>query len=702
MYYHKKIYLYILIVTFSAAQIMAQVDGALKRYVRVGALQSHFTAYGSERAWNNSYYEGLIWPALYPMQDNAVIKRTWIAAKDFTDADGRHWGHYAIYFAMDYVGQSLFPMELKQIAKFKPPTVYVDGVDLYSIYLNQIDEVNPDIIPDRIIVNVVNTSLGLTMTRKIYVFSQQYHDNYFIKEFTFTNTGNTDYDPEIELSDTLRGVRIGWGTRYSVCREGAYKIGDGQSWGKHTWVTRRGEDFASHAGEAITLANPIVDWLRCGFSWAGQSSRNAYDNLGAPDLSGDGRLCAPQHAGLVVLHVDRSIDDKRDDPNQPVFLGWHAGDTYPRIGNLQPSDEPKMAQVYDMLAGNPFQGQGGIDRMDETYGASNADPFTVHNDAGGTNIMITYGPFDIPPGESITIVEAEGVNGISRTLCEQIGRRWKKAHDNSSDQGPFVLPNGSQTNNEDIYKDTWVATGKDSILLTFSRAKRNYDSGYELPQPPLPPTLFNVQSGGDRIFLNWLPSPSETDANFGGYRLYRATGRPDTTYQEIFACGKGTDNPDLVYEYADRTAQRGQSYYYYIVAFSDGSLNQTEINPHGELHSSMYYTLTTEPAYLQRPAGQALSDIRVVPNPFQIKNRNIQYVGEPNKIMFLNIPGECTIKIFTERGDLVSTIEHTNGSGDESWNLVSDSHQLVVSGIYLAFFQTPEGKSTYRKFIVIR
>ena len=34
-----------------------------ERYIRIGELQNHFTAYGSERAWNNDYYQGLQWPA---------------------------------------------------------------------------------------------------------------------------------------------------------------------------------------------------------------------------------------------------------------------------------------------------------------------------------------------------------------------------------------------------------------------------------------------------------------------------------------------------------------------------------------------------------------------------------------------------------------------------------------------------------------
>ncbi len=702
------ILLFIIMTFFPLSRGFTQVPASEKRYLRIGSLQSHFTAYGSERAWNNSYYEGLRWPAIYPYQDNAVIKRAWIATQDFTDENGEHWEVYGIYFSAGYAEQSLFPIELKQTAKFQPPTVYVDGNNITSPYEEDIDEINPDQIPDRIVTNVVNTSMGLTMTRRILAFSQQYHDNYFIKEFIFTNTGNTDYDDEIELNQTLKGIRLGWGVRYSVCREGAYNIGDGQSWGKHTWVTKRGENYPEHAGEIITEQNPIVDWIRCGFCWAGQSARNSYDNIGAPKITTSGRLTAPQHAGIAILHVDKSATDASDDPYQPTVLGWHAGDTYPKLGNLQKSDELNMIKLYNMLSGTPYLGLGGTDRMDETYLSSitdRVDPFTIHNDGGGTNLWICYGPFDLKPGESIRIVEVEGINGINRQLCESIGRQWLEA------RGPYTLPDGNVTSDRDEFKNSWVYTGKDSILLTFSRAKRNFDMAYQIPQPPLPPALFNVQSEGDRINLSWLPSESEREADFAGYKIFRAVGKPDTVYEEIATLPPGSTH------YYDVTAVRGFSYYYYLVAFNDGSNNMTgEANPIGPLYSGRYYTQTTEPAYLRRKPGTSLESIRVVPNPYNISAKNLQYPNEPNKITFLDIPPRCIIKIFSERGDLIYTIIHTNGSGDESWNLVTSSRQIVVSGVYIAYFKVTDdyydpdtgeilfkkGENTTRKFVVIR
>lgn len=689
----------------SISTLYAKIDASERRYVRIGSLQSHFSAYGSERAWNNIYYEGLIWPADYPYQDNAVIKRAWIGMRNFTDKNGAFWPYYGVNFNQNAEGIGLYPMELKQSAKFKPPDVYVDGTDLKAIFAGEIDTIDANQIADRIITNVVNTSTGLTMTRKIYAFSQQYHDNYFIKEFTFTNTGNADWDAEIELHDSLRGVRIGWGTRYSMGREANWTIADGQSWGKHTWVTRRGEDYSSHYQNAIKPEDPIVDWLRAGFSWAGQGENNAFDNIGGPDITSNGRLTSPHHTGSVVLHVDQSAAVKSDWISQPTFLGWHAGDTYPGIGDQRAEDAPKMADLYDMLSGNPYGGpsKGGTNRFYEDNTSSitdPVDPWKIHNDGAGTNVMMTYGPFDLAPGESITIVEAEGINGLSREMCELIGARWKRAYDTPSDNGPFDLPDNSQTSDLNFYKNSWVYTGADSIMLTFGRAKRNYDSDFGIPQPPLPPESFNVASGGDRIYLDWVASPSESDPDFGGYRLYRAIGKPDTTYEEIFACGDGTDYPALQYQYDDTTPVRGQDYFYYIVAFNDGSENNTDLNPTGPLHSSRFYTKTSEAANLKRKAGETMDQIRIVPNPFNI--RSTAFVGQPDKLAFYDIPGQCTIRIFTERGDLVKTIEHTDGSGDETWLLNTDKRQVLVSGIYIAHFEAADGRSTYKKFIVVR
>lgn len=715
MYFIRRHYLVLAVAACllcSTVPSSAQVPETQKRYVRVGTLQSRFTAYGSERAWNDVYYEGLTWPSDYNNTDNSVIERQWIGCQDFTDARSQTWENYCVAFTQAYAGISVFPMVHKQTAKIDLPLLFVDGTDISAAYRGEIDELDPAQIPDRIVTNVVNTSMGVTMRRRIFAFSQQWHDNYFIKEFVFKNTGYTNATNQQSRNATVKGFRFGFGIRYSVSREGAFSIADGQDYGKHSWLTRRGENYAQHVSEVLTEASALPQWLRAGYSWAGQSAVNTFDNIGGPYKTGDGRLRAPQFAGIVVLHVDKSATDKSDDATQPNTLGWHAGDTYPALGDMTFGTLVNHVDLYKMLSGVPYKGLGNpSERMDEVYTATKPDPWIVHGDGGGTNLWINCGPFDLAPGDSVVIVLAEGVSGLNRAKCYEVGGLWKKAFDDPSFKGPFTLPDGSTTADKDAYKDAWVYTGRDSIMRTFSRAKRNYDLGYQIPRPPLPPQQFSVTSGGDRISLSWVVSASERDAGFGGYKVFRATGKTDTTFQEIASLGPGSTSFD------DVTAQRGFSYYYYVSAFTDGSNNATGgPNPAGPLLSNRFYTRTNQPAYLKRQAGRSLSSIRVVPNPFNIASPGMQYPGEPDKIMFLNIPGHCTIKIYTENGDLINQIEHENGSGDETWNSITSSRQVVVSGVYIVHFTVTadyadpvtgqllyaNGETVYKKLIIIR
>jgi len=711
---------------------LAQVDENEMRYFRIGSLQSQISSYGSERGWNNIWYEGLRWPADYLKQDNSVIKRAWITCKDFTDAKGQHYDFWAMSIVKAWAKYSLFPITLKQTSKFEIPSIFVEKNNLVSAFLSDVDDFDPNQIADREILNVVNTSAGITMTQKVYVFSQPYHDNYIIKEFTYTNTGYVDFTPVQVLNDTIHDFRVGWGTRYQAGREGAEITDGNQTWGKYTWATVRGEDYPSHVNQQITEADGPVNWLRCAISWFGQAERvTTYDNIGGPYITRDGRLASPQFVGTAILHVDRSATDKTDNPLQPAVLGWHAGDTYPGLNDLSLSDVTKMSQIYDMMSGIPYGiGMGGTSiiggasqngRMWEKY--TGADilnrlvSYTIHGDGGGTNQWICYGPWDLAPGESVTIVEAEAVAGLSRPMCETVGRAWKKAKDNPNnsysvtwaDQSVAGIKYSDQT--ADRYKNQWFYTGMDSLLLTFSRAKRNYDAGFGIPQPPIPALYFSVESGGDRIKLTWGASSSEAEADFVGYHIYRGVGRPDTVFQYLTEVPKGT------YEYSDVSAVRGYSYYYYLVSVNNGSNNTSGIfNPTGRLESGRFYSRTTEPAYLQRQQGVSFKDIRVVPNPFNLKASELQYPNQKDKIMFLNIPGRCDIKIFTERGDHIQTIHHTNGSGDEPWNLLTSSRQVVVSGLYIAYIEVTDdikdsdtgeliwkkGEHTTRKILIVR
>jgi hypothetical protein len=121
--------------------------------------------------------------------------------------------------------------------------------------------------------------------------------------------------------------------------------------------------------------------------------------------------------------------------------------------------------------------------------------------------------------------------------------------------------------------------------------------------------------------------------------------------------------------------------------------------------------LTSFPAHLLRPAGTSLQQVRVVPNPFDIRSRMFQFgdKSQYDRIMFYGLPPMCKVKIYTERGDLIWEKDHTNGAGDEFWDSMTSSRQIVVSGVYILYVEATKnagdikaGDSVYRKFVIIR
>ena len=655
------------------------------KWISIGSLHSWYSSAGCEREIGRTLrsadqQDGLRWPAQFNWQDCQVAKALWIGTTNYADPIVDQTFDYKVVHVgprgLDEVSEFM-PVEFKLIAKFQHPTVVVDGLlASHTAYMDLVDELDETLKADRMLYNVVNTAIGVTMTRRIYAFSQQYNDNYFIHEYIFKNTGIYDKAGN-KHNKTLTGVIMFFQFRLAPSREtgpgGLYYLPQSASWGHN---------------EMNHVLHPFYgDDLRCFYSWHGLHSKCTFDNIGGPYIAVGGRLGAAQFPGVITLHADKSASDKTDDQQQPFSTPYL--DSGADITRSNDQFNPiTMTKEYAMM------NTGHTPLTHAQYvGSGYPDLFEPISQSGKSQCL-GYGPYDLAPGDSIRIVFAEGVSGLDRAMCETIGTEWL------SGAAPFTLPNGGTTNSADEFKNAWVFTGIDSILKTFGNAKQNWESDFAIPQPPPPPNVFEVQSGGDRIVLKWADN-AQSLPNFAGYRVYRAIHKPDTTFNLIFQCGPGTDHPDIVTEYMDRTAQRGFDYYYYVTSYDNGSTNTMQ--PGVPLESNLFWTRTIEPAYLRRPAAEKLAQIRVVPNPFNIRAKNLQFGDSgPDRIMFLDLPPVCTIKIFTERGDLIYTLEHTDGSGDEAWESITSSRQVVVSGVYIAYFETPDGQSTFRKFVIIR
>jgi hypothetical protein len=93
------------------------------------------------------------------------------------------------------------------------------------------------------------------------------------------------------------------------------------------------------------------------------------------------------------------------------------------------------------------------------------------------------------------------------------------------------------------------------------------------------------------------------------------------------------------------------------------------------------------------PPAASASDVRVFPNPFRGVS-GFPTTGEESSIVWTNLPGQATVRIFTSSGELVKTIKHeSQTSGQVVWNQLTDARQRVASGIYFWTVESPVGSS---------
>jgi hypothetical protein len=109
-------------------------------------------------------------------------------------------------------------------------------------------------------------------------------------------------------------------------------------------------------------------------------------------------------------------------------------------------------------------------------------------------------------------------------------------------------------------------------------------------------------------------------------------------------------------------------------------------------------------------AAGRLDKIYVVPNPYvgynaiEPTNRLPGETRGERRIYFENLPPQCTIRIFTINGDLVTTLNHDSGvdNAREFWNLLNRDGFGVAYGIYVAHIDAPGIGEKILKFALIK
>jgi hypothetical protein len=123
-----------------------------------------------------------------------------------------------------------------------------------------------------------------------------------------------------------------------------------------------------------------------------------------------------------------------------------------------------------------------------------------------------------------------------------------------------------------------------------------------------------------------------------------------------------------------------------------------------------YFSFTTASAAVDNEQAKSeLDDINVVPNPYIAaagwEKRNLNQTGRgERRIDFINLPSECTIRIYTVAGQLVKTLrkEASPLDGTMTWDLISDDGMDVAYGLYIYHVDAPGVGTHVGRFAIIK
>lgn len=592
--------------------------------------------------------------------------------------------------ALTNFGMTDWAMEIR---RYPPPQITVDGTLLTPPYRGHVDRSLP--VDQKIEFEDVCPQFGFRSHVEIFSLSNPLHGDYYIWKATQKFTGEIKRPREaVSSQDSLpdQTVQLWWPISFSF---GPSKVGERAVLGGFSfegeddldsWFKRKSELVTTRPRDTISVAY-YYDWDS---PTASVYTNGSGDDAGDPDRT-TGYLHSWQIPGFALLYADKSPTDRTDDVTQPYAMP-HATIT----GDLWGRRDGGLKLTY---------------RGDDARGRFPLDPITAglaSNPEKGPMRFITVGPYTLTKDarngrfDEFTFVLAVGAGGIGMQAADSIGNLWF-------------------TNQiSDSAKNAALLQGVDSLWKVMDRANwawTRISAGQPIAAAPPAPDI-QVNSGPDRIEVAWsYPDASYfQDATTGvddwyAWRIYRKAGT------------LGVNDPldrnskakwELIHEttnkgetrFFDTNVQRGVDYYYAVTAVDNGTQG-TDVIPGLKLESSRYATRSQLPATSFKPGLNESGKVRVVPNPATVAAGALGFEGTPDKILFVNLPVECELRIYTETGDLVRTMQHF-GTADEEWDQRTDGNQLVSSGIYvLAVLNAKDinGKALdnqFVKFVLVR
>lgn len=308
------------------------------------------------------------------------------------------------------------------------------------------------------------------------------------------------------------------------------------------------------------------------------------------------------------------------------------------------------------------------------------------------------GPYDLPPGGELkfVMVAACGEMDFNRVVA---GGKENEAH---------------------------LSDGADSLWKNIDAAIELYNRGYKSPVPPPTPTdgmnslVLTPQPLGVKIqwpeIANSYADPDYGVNDVAGYRVYQSSFRNVGPWTLVADIPKDQVTiEDGMVTYNAPNLKLGVGYYFCVTSYDTGHDAPWPVDPAVTSVPSLEsgkVNANSDPVYPQAAPSDNMNDIRVYPNPF-VQNSLLRGEGEGYRIEFVNVPSQCTIRIYTLAGEHIRTIEHDDGSGDEPWGSralgdyqVNKYLQFVAPGTYLFHVESHvkghEGEQKIGKFLIIK
>ncbi|MBN1780070.1 hypothetical protein JW948_03020, partial [bacterium] len=295
-------------------------SGELK-WLRINSLHSYFSEQGSEgetggTEQNNNTFS---WPGEYSVYHQWTMRALgmWMGCKDYySSVLDRTFPYMVVNTGLkvnEYPKRPIFDaVTFELVGRFDHPIVVVDGQSAsVNDYYDVLDRVDENLPADRMLVIRCHTAMGVTITKKVLVFTHPEHNNYYIYDYVLKNTGILDNDGT-EYQQTINGLTFALLFRYSLAGESMYAGGNNwgasnSAWGRNTINDVIGTDPNAPGFE-----------MRAHLAWYGpHSARAVSDDWGCPNQLDDGVMAAAKYTGGVTLHADRDVGNTEDDPRQP-------------------------------------------------------------------------------------------------------------------------------------------------------------------------------------------------------------------------------------------------------------------------------------------------------------------------------------------------------------------------------------------------